>query len=174
VAGSGIAVPRSELRPYQFSVRTPRSPRQVLAEIDARRLPGIGISERGPHYLVLRPEARYRYGADIAVGLGIAIVLVDLIATAITPWLTIFMPLALLPGLPLLLDHRPDLAISAVEEDHGATRVTVHGTASAELAAALDAYLGALPHFSAVPQPIPAPGAVPTAPPGAGGPQPAR
>ena len=148
MARSGIAVPRIELRPYQFSLRTPKPPRQVLEEIDARRLPGIGVAERGPHYMVLRPQPRYRYGGDIAVGLGIAIVMVVLISTAITPWLAIFLPLALLPGLPLLLDQRPDLAISAVEEDAGATRVTVHGTASAELAAALDAYLGALPRFN--------------------------
>lgn len=148
MARSGIAVSR-DLHPYQFSLRTSRSAAQVLDEIDQRRLPGIGVAERGSHYLVLRPKPRYRYGGDIAVGLAVAIVLVVLICTAITPWLAILLPLAVLPAVPLMLDHRPDLAISAVEDDDGATRVTVHGTASAELAAALDAYLGALPRFSA-------------------------
>jgi hypothetical protein len=38
--------------------------------------------------------------------------------------------------------------MSAVADDLGGTRVTVHGQASSELAAALDAYLGSLPRLS--------------------------
>ncbi|MGI8848373.1 MAG: hypothetical protein ACR2GX_08975 [Candidatus Dormibacteria bacterium] len=136
---------RQSTTPYQFSLRTSRSPAQVLSELEERRLPGIGIAEHGTHYLVLRPQRRHRYSGDIAVGLAAAIVLAVLISTAVTPWLSILLPLAILPALPLLGDDRPDLAASAVEDDDHATRVTVHGQASAELAAALDAYLGALP-----------------------------
>jgi hypothetical protein len=80
--------------------------------------------------------------------LGLAIVLAVLILTAVTPMFILLLPLALLPGVPLLIDNRPDLAISAVADDLGGTRVTVHGQASSELAAALDAYLGSLPRLS--------------------------
>jgi hypothetical protein len=132
--------------PYQFSLRTSRDPGEVLDDVAARPLPGIAVSERGAHYLVLRPRRRSRYGSDIAVGIAIAIVLAVLIATAMTPVLIVLLPLAVLPGIPLLLDHRrPDLAVSAVVDDDGSTRVTIHGEASEELAAAVDAFVGALP-----------------------------
>jgi hypothetical protein len=135
--------------PYQFSLRTTRLPADVLADAAARPLPGIAVSERGAHYLVLRPRRRYRYGSDIAVGAAIVIVLAVLIATAISPVFIVLLPLAVLPGIPLLLDHRPDLAVSAVVDDDGSTRVTVHGEASEELAAAVDAFVGALPQAPA-------------------------
>ncbi len=132
--------------PYQFSLRTSRAPGDVLDDVAARPLPGIAVSERGTHYLVLRPRRRSRYGSDIAVGVAIAIVLAVLIATAMSPLFIVLLPLAVLPAVPLLLDHRrPDLAVSAVIDDDGSTRVTVHGEASQELAAAVDAFLGALP-----------------------------
>jgi hypothetical protein len=137
--------------PYQFSLRTSRVPGDVLDEVAARPLPGIAVAERGTHYLVLRPRRRYRYGSDLAVGVAIAIVLVVLIATAWSPLLIVFLPLAALPAIPLLLDRRrPDLAVSAVIDDDGGTRVTVHGEASEELAAAVDAFLGALPEAPVV------------------------
>jgi hypothetical protein len=131
--------------PYQFSLRTSRVPGEVLDEVAARPLPGIAVCERGTHYLVLRPRRRYRYGSDIAVGAAIVILLAVLIVTALTPVLIVLLPLAALPAVPLLLDHRPDLAVSAVIDDDGSTRVTVHGEASQQLAAAVDAFLGALP-----------------------------
>jgi hypothetical protein len=134
---------------YQFSLRTSRRPGEVLDDVAARPLPGIAVSERGTHYLVLRPRRRYRYGSDIAVGAAIVIVLAVLIATAISPVFIVLLPLAVLPGIPLLLDRRPDLAVSAVVDDDGSTRVTVHGEASAELAAAVDAFLGGLPEAPA-------------------------
>jgi hypothetical protein len=131
--------------PYQFSIRTTRPAGDVLEEVAARPLPGIAVSERGEHYLVLCPRRRYRYGSDIAVGIAVAIILLVLVAAALSPVFVVLLPLAALPAVPLLLDHRPDLAVSAISDDDGATRVTVHGEASEELAAAVDAYLGALP-----------------------------
>ncbi|HEX4580168.1 MAG TPA: hypothetical protein VH498_09230 [Candidatus Dormibacteraeota bacterium] len=131
--------------PYQFSLQTSRAPAEVLDDVAARPLPGIAVAERGTHYLVLRPRRRYRYGTDIAVGAAIVIVLAVLIATALTPLLIVLLPLAVVPALPLLLDHRPTLAVSAIVDDDRSTRVTVHGEASSELAAAVDAFLGALP-----------------------------
>jgi len=114
--------------------------------------PASDAGDRGcrarAHYLVLRPQQRRRYGGDVAVLLGLAIVLAVLILTAVTPVLIVLLPLALVPGVPLLIDNRPDLAISAVADDLGGTRVTVHGQATSELAAALDAYLGSLPRLS--------------------------
>jgi hypothetical protein len=141
-------VTRLRTRAYQFSLRTGKPPDDVLGEFAARRMPGIAVAERGPNYLVLRPQQRRRYGGDVAVLLGLAIVLAVLILTALTPVLVILLPRALLPSVPLLLDNRPDLAISAVADDLGGTRVTVHGQASSELAAALDAYLGSLPRLT--------------------------
>ena len=132
-------------KPYQFSLRTSRAPSDVLDEVAARPLPGIEVSERGAHYLVLCPRRRTRYGTDIAVAIAVVIVLAVLIATAVTPIFVALLPLAILPAVPLLLDHRPDLAVSAIVDDDGTTRVTVHGEAGEELAAAVDAYLGALP-----------------------------
>lgn len=139
---------RTRTHTYQFSGRTTLTPDQVLDGFAARRLPGIVVDERGPNYLVLRPQRHVRYGGDVAVVAGILIVFAVLILTAITPVFIALLPLAVLPAIPPLLDHRPDIAMSAVdEEDRGGTRVTVHGQASPELAAALDAYLGSLPHY---------------------------
>ncbi|MBV8302087.1 MAG: hypothetical protein JOY68_09230 [Candidatus Dormibacteraeota bacterium] len=149
---------RQRTRSYQFSLLTSRSADDVLAEFAARSLPGIGLAERGANYLILRPQQRRRYGGDIAAVAAIAIVLVVLMLTAVTPVLIVLLPLAFAPAVPLVLDHRPDLAISAVPDDEsGATRVTVHGQASTELAASLDAYLGSLPRpelAAAIRQPI--------------------
>lgn len=126
----------------------------MLQEFAERRLSGVVVAEHGDNYLILRPQKRHRYGAEAAVLIGIAIVLAVLILTAVTPVFAAALPLALLPAIPFLLDQRPDLAISAVQDDErGGTRVTVHGMASPELAAALDAYLGSLPRYA---PPLPA------------------
>ena len=150
--GSGtteaVTAHRLKTRPYQFSLRTVRLGDEVLTEFAQRRLPGIVLAEQGPHYLVLRPEGRLRLSGEASVLIGVAIVLVVLILTAVTPVFVALLPLAVVPAVPHLLDNRPDLAISAVEDEEGGTRVTVHGQASAPLAAALDAYLGSLPRFT--------------------------
>lgn len=133
---------------YQFSGRTTQPADEILDGFAARRLPGIIVDERGPNYLVLRPQRHVRYGGDVAVVAGILIVFAVLILSAVTPVFIALLPLAFVPAIPPLLDHRPDIAMSAVEEaEQGGTRVTVHGQASPELAAALDAYLGSLPRF---------------------------
>jgi len=125
----------------------------VLDRLAARPLPGISVAERGDSYLVLSPVSRRRYGADIAVLAGVGIVLIVLILTAVTPVFVALLPLALGPAVPVLLDHRPEIAVSGTVEEEGVTRVTAHGEATAELAAALDAFLGALPR--PVPAPVP-------------------
>lgn len=139
---------------YQFSLRTTKAAEAVLDDFAGRRLPGIVVEERGTNYLVLRPQRRTRYGGDVAVILGVLIVFAVLILTAVTPVFIALLPLAIAPAIPPLLDHRPDIAMSAVDDEQGGTRVTVHGQASPELAAALDAYLGSLPRL--VPAPSPA------------------
>ena len=139
---------RPRTHAFQFSGRTTQSPDEILDGLAARRLPGIVVDERGPNYIVLRPQRHVRYGGDVAVIAGILILFAVLILTAVTPAFIALLPLAILPAIPPLLDHRPDIAFSAVEEDDpGGTRVTVHGQASSELAAALDAYLGSLPRY---------------------------
>jgi hypothetical protein len=127
-----------------MAVRTARSAEEVLGQIDLDALPGMAVAEQGTHYLLLRPARRFRYGADLAALLGIAIVVALLICAAITPLVLAGLPAALLPAVPLLLDHRPDLALSAIE-DEGSTRVTAHGQAAPDLADFLDRYLGGLP-----------------------------
>ena len=147
---------RPRTHTYQFSLRTSKPPDDVLREFGGRRLPGISVDERGQNYLILRPQRKRRYGGDVAVILAVIIVVAVLILTSVTPVFVALLPVALVPVIPVILDHRPDIAISAVpDEEHGGTRVTVHGQASPELAAALDAYLGSLPRY--VPPPPPAP-----------------
>lgn len=139
---------RARTHTYQFSGRTTQPPDEVLDGFAARRLPGIVVDERGPNYLVLRPQRHVRYGGDVALVAGILIVFAVLILTAVTPAFIALLPLAVLPAIPPLVDHRPDIAMSAVEEEErGGTRVTVHGQASSELSAALDAYLASLPRY---------------------------
>ena len=150
--------PSSRLRThaFQFSGRTTQTPDEILDGLAARRLPGIVVDERGPNYIVLRPQRHVRYGGDVAVIAGILIVFAVLILTAVTPVFIALLPMAILPAIPPLLDHRPDIAFSAVgEDDPGGTRVTVHGQASPELAAALDAYLGSLPRYVPVDTGVP-------------------
>jgi len=130
--------------PYQVALRTSLPSKDVLDQVDVTRVPGMVVAERGAHYLVLKAKRRFRYGADLAAGLAIAIVLALLILTAVTPVVLVGLPLALLPALPLLLEHRPDLAVSAIE-DEGTTRVTAHGEATPDLAEYLDRYLESLP-----------------------------
>ncbi len=136
---------RRSTAPYQMAVRTVSRADEVLDQLDVRQVVGMAIAERGPHYLLLKPAKRFRYGADLAAALAIAIVLALLICSAITPLVLAGLPAAFLPALPLLLEHRPEMAISAIEDDDGATRVTAHGQATEELAAFLDRYLGGLP-----------------------------
>lgn len=135
---------------YQFSLHTTKQAEAVLDDFAARNLPGTAVEERGQNYLILRPEGRRRYGGDVAAILAILIIFAVLILTAISPVFVALLPLAIVPAIPPLLDNRPDIAMSAVdEEEGGGTRVTVHGQASSELAAALDAYIGSLPRFVA-------------------------
>lgn len=128
-----------------MAVRTASPAGEVLDRLDVGQMVGMAVAERGPHYLLLKPIKRFRYGADVAAALAIAIVLALLICTAITPLVLAGLPAALLPAVPLLLEHRPEMAISAIEDDDGVTRVTAHGQATEELAAFLDDYLGSLP-----------------------------
>jgi hypothetical protein len=72
-------------------------------------------------------------------------VLAVLIATAFSVVLIAFLPAGVLPLVPLLLRDQPLLAVGAVPEDDGATRVTVHGQAPVRLTTALDLFLSRLP-----------------------------
>ena len=84
-------ITRLRTRAYQFSLRTGKPPDDVLGEFAQRPMPGIAVAERGPNYLVLRPQQRRRYGGDVAVLLGLAIVLAVLILTAVTPVLIVLL-----------------------------------------------------------------------------------
>ena len=142
--GQAVIQKRTSTVPYQIAARTSRPAQEVLAQFDIERVPGMVVAERGAHYLVIRPVRRVRYGAEMAAGFAIVIVLALLILTAVTPLVLVALPVAIVPALPLLLDHRPDLALSAIEDD-GETRVTAHGQASSDLTEYLDRYLVSLP-----------------------------
>lgn len=142
--GQAVIQKRTSTVPYQIAARTSRPAQEVLAQFDIERVPGMVVAERGAHYLVIRPVRRVRYGGEMATGFAIVIVLALLILTAVTPLVLVALPVAVVPALPLLVDHRPDLAFSAIEDD-GETRVTAHGQASADLTEYLDRYLESLP-----------------------------
>lgn len=132
--------------PYRLSLRTTRPPEAVLTDLESRDLAGVGVGEHGTHYLLLQDRHRRRYGADMAVFLGIGILLMVLIACAFRPLLILLLPLALAPALPLLIRRdRTLIAVSALPEADGVTRLTAHGEVTTELAGVLDAYFGALP-----------------------------
>jgi len=153
VKGQAVIQKRTSTVPYQIATRTSQPAQEVLAQFDIGRLPGMVVAERGAHYLVIRLVRRVRYGADMAAGFAIVIVLALLILTAVTPVVLIGLPLAVVPALPLLIDHRPDLALSAIEEG-SETRVTAHGQASADLVEYLNRYLEALPVVVPPPPPV--------------------
>ncbi len=148
--GQAVIHKRTSTVPYQIATRTSRPAQEVLAQFDLERVPGMVVAEHGVHYLVIRPARRVRYGPEMAAGFAIVIVLALLILTAVTPVVLVALPAAVLPALPLLIDHRPDLALSAIE-DEGETRVTAHGQASADLAEYLDHYLESLPSVAPAP-----------------------
>ena len=150
VRGQAVIHKRTSTVPYQIATRTSRPAQEVLAQFDLERVPGMVVAEHGVHYLVIRPARRVRYGPEMAAGFAIVIVLALLILTAVTPVVLVALPAAVLPALPLLIDHRPDLALSAIE-DEGETRVTAHGQASADLAEYLDHYLESLPSVAPAP-----------------------
>ena len=140
-------------RPYQCSCRTSLGARAVLDELATRRIPDVEVSERGPSYLVLERPRRQLYGGQTAVFMSVAIVIIALMLTAVTPVFSVLLLAALLPFVPLVVLHRPSLAVSAVIDPDGATRINAHGEASPELAAALDAFVAGLPTDDMPPPP---------------------
>lgn len=132
-------------QPYQRSSRTSLGAAGVLDELASRHIPEVNVSERGASYLVLEAPHRPPYGIQTAAFLSAAIVIVALMMTAISPVFSLLLLAALLPMIPLIVFHQPSLAVSAVSDDDGTTRINVHGEASPELAAALDAFVASLP-----------------------------
>ncbi len=140
-------------KPFQFSTMTSRKPGEVLEGLQMRPIPGISVSEKGPSYLIFSGRSGNRYTTDVAIALGIVILLFVLIIGSFAPPLLFLLPIALLPALPLRFDSSTMVAISAVVDPQtGATRVTAHGEASGALSASLDAYFASLPQ-AAVPAP---------------------
>jgi hypothetical protein len=130
---------------YQFSTVTTTPPGAVLDGIAALELPDdLSVTERGATYLVIGPRPS-GYDARLAVALCAAVVLAVLILTAFWVVVVALLPLGFLPLAPLLLRDHPLLAVGAVPEDDGSTRVTVHGQAPSRLTAGLDLFLSRLP-----------------------------
>ena len=130
---------------YQFSTATTTTPEAVLEGISAIELPeGLCVNERGSTYLVFGPRPSF-YDARLAVALAILVVLAVLILSAFSVVLIAFLPLGALPLAPLFLRDHPLLAVGAVPEEDGSTRVTVHGQAPGRLTNALDLFLSRLP-----------------------------
>lgn len=140
-----MITPTRSTTQYQFSTATTSPPEAVLEGISAIELPDdLCVNERGSTYLVLGPKPSF-YDARLAVALAILIVLAVLIASAFSVVLIAMLPLGAIPLVPLFLHDNPVLAVGAVPEDDGTTRVTVHGQAPTQLTAALDLFLSRLP-----------------------------
>lgn len=140
-----VMTPTRTTTQYQFSTLTTTAPEAVLDGIGAIELPeDLCVSERGSTYLVLGPRPS-SYDARLAVGLAGAVVLAVLILSAFSVVLIAFLPVGVLPLVPLFLHDSPQLAVGAVPDEDGATRVTVHGQAPARLTTALDLFLSRLP-----------------------------
>lgn len=131
--------------PYSLSRRTSRAPTDVLADIARLEVAGTEVVARGSTHVVLAPGPSSRYGVGWAVTAGVALTLAVLIAAASSVTLIALLPVALLPGVPLLLRHEPRVGIGAVEDDGGDTVVTVSGDMWSALAVALHSCLAALP-----------------------------
>jgi hypothetical protein len=129
----------------QLTLRTERPPETVIDELAALGVDDTTVIDRGATYLVIAPPDRRRWGPGRAVALAAAICLGVLIASALASVVVIvFLPLALLPFVPLLVEDQPMLAVGAVGDDDGATQLTVHGHAWGGLRTALDAYVATL------------------------------
>jgi len=140
---------------YQFSTATTTPVDAVLDGISALELPDdLCVSERGATYLVIGPPPR-AYDGRMAVALATLVVLAVLILAAFSVVLIALLPVAVLPLVPLVVRDQPLLAVGAVREDDGSTRVTVHGQAPSRLTAALDLFLSRLPvaEHAAIPDP---------------------
>lgn len=133
-------------KPFQYSTVTSRNATEVLEGLKLRPIPGIGIDEEGTSYLIFMSKRRYRYSTDVAVALGVLILLAILALSAWFVPILYFLWLALVPAIPLRFDHSAMVAVSAVENpDAPGTRITAHGEATVELSATLDAYFASLP-----------------------------
>jgi hypothetical protein len=130
---------------YQFATLTTAPPQAVLDGIAGLELPDdVSVTERGSTYLVIGPKPS-NYDARLAVALSTLVVLAVLILTAFVVVLVALLPLAVLPLVPLLVRDKPTLAVGAVPDDDGCTRLTLHGQAPSRLTAALDHFLSSLP-----------------------------
>jgi hypothetical protein len=140
-----VITPTRSTTQYQFSTATTTPPEAVLDGIGAIDLPpDLCVSERGTTYLVLGPRPSC-YDGRLAVALATLVVLAVLILSAFWLVLIALLPLGLLPLAPLFLRDNQVLAVGAVPEDDGSTRVTVHGQAPTNLTSALDLFLSRLP-----------------------------
>ena len=136
------------LRPsvlVQATRHTARPADRLINDLASLDVPDCDTVEQGRTYIVFAPRRRRLYGSGRAVALAILVCLGVLIGSAWSVVVIAFLPIAVLPLLPLLLDDRPMLAIGAVLDDDGSTLLTAHGRAWGELAAAVEAYLANLP-----------------------------
>jgi len=101
-------------RAYQFSLRTGKPRTMCSASFAQRPMPGIAVARARAQLPGAAPPAGRRYGGDVAVLLGLAIVLA-VSSSRGDPGAVVLLPLALSRRAAA---HRqpPDLAISAVAE----------------------------------------------------------
>jgi hypothetical protein len=131
--------------PIQLTQRTSRPASRLLDDLVMLDVPGAWVTERGSTYLVFSPREKERYTTGRAATLTVIAVFAILILTAVSALFIALLPLAALPLAPLLFHDQPLLAVGAMKDDAGVTRVTVHGQAWGDLAVVLDAYLAHLP-----------------------------
>jgi hypothetical protein len=135
-----------EALPYQATLRTTRTRRQIVDDLIALDVPGASVAEHGDTYLVFAPRKRRVYGPGAATATAVAIATVVLVLTAFNVVFVVLLPAALAAYLPLLIGDHHLLAVGVVDDDDvGVTRFTVHGHAWGALKGAIDAYMSHLP-----------------------------
>lgn len=140
--------------PYQATLRTTRTRRQILDDLKALDVPGAWVSEHGDTYLVFSPRQQSVYGPGRATVVAGAIAAAVLLATAANVVWIVLLPAALLAFVPLLIEEHPMLAVGVVDDDEiGVSRFTVHGHAWGELQGAVDAYMTHLPEVTVAAEP---------------------
>lgn len=157
-----VSVP--EVVPYQTTLRTTRTRRQIVDDLLALDVPGAEVVEHGDTYLVFAPRRRSLYGPGRATAVAIAVAAIVLLLTAFNVVFVVLLPAALAAYLPLVIGDHHLLAVGVVDDDDiGVTRLTVHGHAWGELKAAIDAYTSHLPEAPPPGQELEEPTPVPAA-----------
>ena len=104
---------------------------------------GLEIRDRAPSYLNLASKKSIPGGATAAIVAGVAILLVVLGLTAVTPLFIVLLPLALVPALPFVIGRGSSVTVAAFEAGE-TTLVTADGRSSQLVGKVIDDFIAKL------------------------------